>query len=433
MKSLDILILLIVLTIFIHANRASSSEPNDSIRTSKPKGAYYSGVYQNLFVELLGKTQSEIQTKTDNAWNQLFYGDNDTQRVYYPVEPNMAYIKDIGSNDVRSEGMSYGMMIAVQLDKKDEFDALWKWAKTYMQHKSGPRKNYFPWHLKTDGTILDPNPASDGEEWFVMSLLFASARWGNGTGIYNYKAEAQALLDTMLNKEPVYDENNRKLTGMFNKKEKQIVFVPIGSAADYTDPSYHLPHFYELWGRWADKDNQFWFSAASTSRQFLKKAAHPKTGLIPDYAWFDGTPADPCNRGHNAFRFDAWRVAMNIAVDYAWFAKDNWAAAQSNRLLDFFHAEGINKYVNQYALDGTKLSNDRSAGLISMNAVACLASTNKNRIDFVQELWNLPIPIGKWRYYDGMLYMMALLQVSGNFRIYDLTGSLVSTSSNDVH
>ena len=27
--------------------------------------------------------------------------------------------------DVRSEGMSYGMMITVQLDKKAEFDALW--------------------------------------------------------------------------------------------------------------------------------------------------------------------------------------------------------------------------------------------------------------------------------------------------------------------
>ena len=422
MKNLGILILLVALTMLIIVNRASS-EPNDPAQTLKPKGAYYTEVYQNLFTELLGKTQTEIQAKIDNAWNQLFYGDNDTQRVYYPVEPDMAYIKDIGNNDVRSEGMSYGMMITVQLDKKTEFDRLWKWAKTYMQHKSGPRKNYFSWHTKTDGTILDPNPASDGEEWFVMSLLFASARWNTGTGIYDYKAEAQTLLDTMLNKEPAFDEHNRKLTSMFNKKEKQIIFVPIGSAADFTDPSYHLPHFYELWGHWADKDNQFWFSAATTSRQFLQKAAHPKTGLFPDYAWFDGIPADPRNRGHIAFRFDAWRVAMNIAVDYVWFAKDNWAVTQSNRLLDFFLAEGINKYVNQYALDGTKLSNDRSAGLMAMNAVACLASTNKNRIDFVRELWNMPVPIGMWRYYDGMLYMLAMLQVSGNFRIYHPTGS----------
>ncbi len=59
----------------------------------------------------------------------------------------MAFIGDILHKDVRSEGMSYGMMIAVQLNKKNEFDRLWKWAKTYMQHKTEPSKNYFSWQL----------------------------------------------------------------------------------------------------------------------------------------------------------------------------------------------------------------------------------------------------------------------------------------------
>jgi oligosaccharide reducing-end xylanase len=381
----------------------------------KPAGAYHSNTHHNLFVELLGKSPSQVQTKLNDAWNQLIYGDNNTQRVYYTVNTDMAYIKDILHNNVCSEGMSYGMMIAVQLNKKTEFDCLWKWAKTYMQHDNGPRKDYFAWLLNTDGTIIDPNSASDGEEWLVMALFFASARWGNGTGIYNYRAEAQAILDAMLTKEtPPGDE----LTSIFNKAERQVVFAPVGTAAAFTDPSYHLPGYYELWGRWADKDNQFWFSAASISRQLLKNVAHPITGLTPDYAKFDGTPVDFHNGGHNDFRFDAWRVAMNVAVDYAWFAKNNWAVTQSNRLLDFFHAEGVNTYGNQYTLDVTKLSNDHSPGLTAMNAVACLASTNNNRIDFVQELWNTPIPSGSKRYYDGMLYMLAMLHLSGNFRIY---------------
>ena len=55
-----------------------------------------------------------------------------------------------------------------------------------------------------------------------------------------------------------------------------------------------------------------------------------------------------------------------------------------------------------------------------MNTVACLASTNDNAKDFVEDLWNVEIPTGKYRYYDGMLYMLGMLQVSGNFRIYDL-------------
>lgn len=386
---------------------------------SKPTGTYFTETYPDLFIELLGKNKAQVNARIDSAFQQLFYGDNNTQRVYYPVEPDMAYIEDIGNQDVRTEGMSYGMMIAVQLNKKNEFDRLWKWAKTYMQHQSGPSKDYFAWHCKTDGTKISENSASDGEEWFVMALFFASARWGDGEGIYNYKAEAQNILDAMLSKEESSDRSG-VITNMFNQKAKQVVFVPVGTADDFTDPSYHLPHFYELWARWTDKNSDFWRDAADTSRQFLKRAVHPHTGLAPDYAHFDGSPTEPpWGGGHKDFRFDAWRVAMNIAIDYQWFARDDWAIEQSNRLLNFFYSQGIDKYVNQYTLDGKPLSTDRSAGLIAMNAVAALASTNEHRKEFVQELWNLSVPTGKWRYYDGMLYLLAMLQVSGNFRIFE--------------
>jgi hypothetical protein len=40
-----------------------------------------------------------------------------------------------------------------------------------------------------------------------------------------------------------------------------------------------------------------------------------ETGLMPDYAEFDGSPIDPWDGGHDAFRFDAWRNGMNVAVD----------------------------------------------------------------------------------------------------------------------
>jgi oligosaccharide reducing-end xylanase len=263
--------------------------------------------------------------------------------------------------------------------------------------------------------MIDSNAASDGEEWFVMSLLFASARWGNGTGILHYRNEAQAILDAMLNKDSAA-ENNGKVTCMFDKLEHQVVFVPSVDASSFTDPSYHLPHFYELWARWAGNNNQFWSEAAKVSRTFLKKAAHPVTGLTPDYARFDGTGMDRWNGGHADFRFDAWRVAMNVGLDYAWFAKDPWEVTQSNHLLAFFQSEG--RYGNQYTLEGKKLADDHSTGLVAMNAVACLASTSPYRRQFVEELWMMPVPTGLYRYYDGMLYMLGLLQVSGNFRIY---------------
>ena len=378
-----------------------------------PGGAFESGRYRNLFDELLGKSDAEIQQKIDQAWQQLFYGDDGTQRVYYPAGQDMAYIKDIADNDVRTEGMSYGMMLAVQLDKQEEFNRLWKWADTYLLQKKGPYKGYFAWHATDTGKQIDANPASDGEEWFVMALLFAANRWGNGEGIFNYQAEAQKILDAMLHKN---EKGHGPVTNMFDAKTKQVVFVPGGPGAAFTDPSYHLPAFYELWARWADQGNSFWKAAAQVSRAFWKKAAQPQTGLMPDYAEFDGRPSgDPF---HKDFRFDAFRVASNVALDWAWFAADPWEVEQSNRLLDFFRGQGLDDYVNQYALDGKPLSGDRSAGLVAMNAVAGLAADPQKSKDFVQALWDLEIPSGQWRYYDGLLYFLALLQVSGNYRIY---------------
>ena len=53
-----------------------------------------------------------------------------------------------------------------------------------------------------------------------------------------------------------------------------------------------------------------------------------------------------------------------------------------------------------------------------LSAVATLAADPEIGKPFVQELWDAQIPSGKWRYYDGMLYMLAMLHASGNFKIY---------------
>jgi oligosaccharide reducing-end xylanase len=236
----------------------------------------------------------------------------------------------------------------------------------------------------------------------------------------------------MLNKEG-QPWSVRGITNMFNMKEKQVAFVPSVTGAWFTDPSYHVPHFYELWARWVDKNNTFWCDVAAASRAFFKRSAHPSTGLMPDYAHFDGSPVDPWGGGSNDFRFDAWRVGMNVALDYAWFAKDPWAVTQSNRLLNFFHSQGIRTHGNLFTLEGKKLGDDHSAGLVAMNAVACLAATDPRRSEFVEELWNTLTPGGPYRYFDGLLHMLAMLQVSGNFRIYDPTGKPVKACSDDTN
>jgi len=246
--------------------------------------------------------------------------------VYFPAGNNangpLAYIWDIGSNDVRSEGMSYGMMIAVQLDKKTEFDALWNWAKTNMYHDSPnhPAYGFFSWSVKTNGVPNDEMPAPDGEEYFATSLYFAANRWGNGQGIYNYKAEADRLLNDMKNRELITGptvKGTMTAGGLFDAEHKMVRFTPDIVNIEHTDPSYHLPAFYELWARWGpEADRIFWAQAVSASREFFRKVTNPVTGLVPEYANFDGTPwACPWNSNSANFQFDSWRTAMNWSVD----------------------------------------------------------------------------------------------------------------------
>ena len=397
---------------------AGCSGPPASQADSPAGGALATGVYPDLFQELLGTDSAATRVKLSRAWDQLFEGDSASERIYYPVGTGMAYVEDIANGDVRTEGMSYGMMVAVQLDRRDVFDRLWRWARTYMRCSSGPHAGYFAWHCTPGGAVLDSTSASDGEEWFVTSLLIAASRWPGGARAY--EADARAILHTMLHKNTELHHDG--VTDMFDAATHLVVFVPARGGNAYTDPSYHLPHFYSLWARRVTEDGAFWRAAAESARVLVRRAADPRTGLSPDYAAFDGTPLGGWGGSHADFRFDAWRVAMNVGMDWAWCREAPWERAYADRLLAFFRGQGMETYGNQYTLDGKRLGNDHSTGLVAANAVAALAATHGSRAEFVRALWDAPVPRGRYRYYDGMLYMLGLLEVSGNFRAYETAG-----------
>jgi endo-1,4-beta-D-glucanase Y len=79
----------------------------------------------------------------------------------------------------------------------------------------------------------------------------------------------------------------------------------------------------------------------------------------------------------------------------------------------------LNRYSDKWLIDGSEsFTNNHSQGLVATNAVASLAATNSIAWEFIEEFWNTPLPSGHWRYYDGLLYFMSLLHLSGQFRIY---------------
>ncbi|MBN1116587.1 MAG: glycoside hydrolase [Bacteroidales bacterium] len=386
-------------------------------------GAWETDKYRNLFLEA-GYKQEEIDAKLNKAFSDLFEGPD---RVYFEVGDSMGYVSDLKNHDARTEGLSYGMMIAVQLDKKDVFDRIWRWSKHYLQHQGGPRDGYFAWSAdpKT-GKHNSAGTASDGELYYITALLFASNRWGNETGI-NYYAEARRILDAMWSKDGSEGINN-----ILNVEHKQISFVPETERYNLTDPSYHLPAFFEIWAEYAkDGHEQFYRDCADTSRAYLKRVCHPVTGLNPDYSLYSGEqPKDVTWRA--AFRYDSWRVPMNIAMDYAWYAKDKeWQKDYCKRIQNFLYCRGIDSYEDQFNMDGSlpewilpaggfqKLRH--SLGLVSTAGAASLMGTQAKSWRFIDEVWNARLEPYEDNYfdpyYDGLLYLFSIMHLSGNYKI----------------
>lgn len=380
------------------------------------KGAFETGIYRNIFAEL-GYSEEEIHTRVEDTFQTMFYG-SDEERIYHQAGEDMGYMVDTGNIDVRTEGMSYGMMMCVQLDKKEEFDRLWKWTKTYMWMPEGKNAGYFAWSCGLDGTKNAYGPAPDGEEFFAMALFFASNRWGDGEGIFHYAEEARAILRVCIHQ----GENGNGGSPMWDGSNHLIKFIP---ECDWSDPSYHLPHFYELFALWSDEeDREFWKKAADASREYLKKACHPVTGLCAEYADYDGTPhtghKEVFGGRHDWYYSDAYRTIANIALDHIWFAADEWACGEADRIQEFFCETVQGQDDGIYLIDGTILEGKalHPVAIIAVNAQASLAAKGKHAAKCAQRFWNTPLREGERRYYDNCLYLFAMLALSGKYRIW---------------
>ena len=123
------------------------------------EGAIRSGNYPNYLSEI-GISAEQGRKMADKAFETIFF--DPEENFCHQAEEDAWCMVDTGNNDARTEGMSYGMMMCVQMDRKDIFDRLWTFSDRYMRLREGPHTGYFAWSVQLDGKHNAEGPAPDG-------------------------------------------------------------------------------------------------------------------------------------------------------------------------------------------------------------------------------------------------------------------------------
>ena len=358
----------------------------------------------------IGVSDAQAEERIRECFDTIFF--DPQEGFYHDVDADSGCMEDTGNHDARTEGMSYGMMMCVQMDRQDLFDRLWQFSMRYMYLPEGVHQGYFAWSVGLDGRHNAEGPAPDGEEYYAMALLMAQARWGGRGGIFDYGAQAREILRHCVHQHELVPGGGP----MWNPDNHLIKFVP---HMEISDPSYHLPHFYERFALHADEaDRPFWREAAKASRAYVAMSAHPVTGMSPEYAQYDGTPVLMFGKPY-AYYSDAYRVAMNIALDTLWCGRDEALAAVVTRLQDFFAGQLPEENYRAYDLDGTP-HGERAmhpTAITAVMAAASAASDSAQADMWLRRFWEMPMRKGPRRYYDNCLYFFCLLMLSGRYRM----------------
>ena len=371
--------------------------------------------YPNYFARI-GVSDEDVRARVQSVFETIFF--DPEERFYHELDdandayPASACMVDTGNVDARTEGMSYGMMMAVQMNRQDIFDRLWAFSHRYMLLREGRHQGYFAWSCQLDGVHNAEGPAPDGEEYFAMALFMADSRWGSREGVFDYAAQARTILRHCVHQHEMVKTGQP----MWDPENHYIRFVP---DTPFTDPSYHLPHFYKLFADRADPcDRDFWLEAERVSRAFMASSAHPVTGMSAEYTEYDGTPRLMFGKPY-AYYSDAYRVAMNIALDTLWNGRSDATAAVVTNLQNFFAPIRQEGFLS-YNLDGTAFD-EPAMHPVAMTAVygaASIASDSPHADEWLRRFWQEPLRKGPRRYYDNCLYFFSLLMLAGMYRIY---------------
>jgi len=206
------------------------------------------------------------------------------------------YTEGVGgqADGTASEGIGYGMLLAVYFNDQTTFNGLWNYKVLH-----SPNKGLMAWLVSSGGGNIDTNSASDADADIAMALLLAHRRWGS-TGAFNYSS----LATTEINKVASSDVDGT-----------DFHIFPGDYCAHNTPvntyPSYFTPAWYTEFGVQTGNVT-FWANVATKAAGMLAAGCRNATGLATEQCSATGGAVGGSD-GYNSARIP-WRYSL----DYSW-------------------------------------------------------------------------------------------------------------------
>ena len=242
-----------------------------------------------------------------------------------------------------SEGIGYGMILAVYMADQSLFDNLWKYEQTHLD-SSG----LMNWEIGPDNTMTSggAGAATDGDEDMAWALVMADRQWGGkGSLSDSYVNHATALINAIWDHE--VDHNRAEML----KPGDQWGDV------DVTNPSYFAPAYYRVFGQVTGK-TQDWNKVVDSSYSIIAKSlntasGNQNNGLVPAWCNSSGTPVEAYSGAPMYFQNDSTRTPFRVGQDYCYFGEPR-AKAYLAKISSFYASVGVANIINGYNLDGTQ-------------------------------------------------------------------------------
>jgi endo-1,4-beta-D-glucanase Y len=332
-------------------------------------------------------------------------GANGHLRVKRPSEPGL------DPDSTVSEGIAYGLLIAVYMDDQNLFDELWQYEQ---QHLDG--NGLMDWYINAGGDqVLGGGAASDADEDMAWALVMADQQWGgSGSLDRSYGDHARETIDKVWQHEVIDGK----------------LLKPGDTWGDWgtVNVSYFMPNYYRVFAQVSGNDG--WNDVVVTSYDTMENTlnddnGNTQNGLVPAWATSDGNPNAGVWGGGDAptnYQYDSCRTPFRIGVDYCLQGEPR-ALDYVQKTTGFFAGVGVANIVDGYELDGSprpEFGPDRqSAAFIGPAGVGAMSMPEQQA--FVDDAYNavkgLDLLVGG-TYYEESWTVLSLLMMTGNFLDY---------------